>query len=151
MMFYFLGASVLVYVASLGYVGFEVRDITKNMASTDIVHKANTLSGRAKGLVESKARIVEALATTMQEYENIEEEARRPFFTKMLNEVISGNSSILSIWSIWEPNSIDELDEENILAKDATVIGSYSPSFYRDGDEIKEEVNVGMPPYEYHQ
>ena len=148
MMFYFLGASVLVYVASLGYVGFEVRDITKNMANTDIVQKATNLSGRAKGLVESKARIVEALATTMQEYENIEEEIRRPFFTKMLHEVISGNSSILSIWSIWEPNSIDGLDEENILAKDATETGSYSPSFYRDGDEIKEEVNTGMPPYE---
>ena len=148
MMLYFLGASVLVYVASLGYVGFEVRDITKNMASTDIVQKANTLSGRAKGLVESKARIVEALATTMLEFESIDEEARRPFFTKMLHEVISGNSSILSIWSIWEPNSIDELDEENILAKDATAAGTYSPSFYREGDEVKEEVNVGQPSYE---
>ena len=148
MMFYFLGASVLVYVASLGYVGFEVRDITKNMASTDIVQKSNNLSGRARGLIVSKTRIVEALATTMSEFENMDEEVRRPFYTKMLREVIAGNNSILSIWSIWDPNSIDELDEENILAKDATAIGNYSPSFYRDGDEIKEEVNTEMPPYE---
>ncbi len=148
MMFYFLGASLLVYVASLGYVGFEVRDITKEMSSADILQKTNNLSNRAKGMVESKTRIVSALATTMQDYENIEEEARRPFFTNMLHEVISGNSSILSIWSIWEPNSIDELDENNVLAEDATATGSYSPSFYRDGDEIKAEVNTGMPPYE---
>ena len=147
MMLYFLGASLLVYLASLGYVGFEVRDISKNTSHADIIQKAYNMSGTARGMIESKVRIVNALAATMQNYSSIEESERRPFFTRMLHEVINGNKDILSIWSVWEPNSIDELDEENILAKDATSIGNYSPSFYRDGDEVKEEINVNMPPY----
>ena len=148
MMFYFLGASLLVYVASLGYVGIEVKNISEDMASTDIIKKSNDLSNKVLGLIDGKAGIVESLAQTMQEYEGMEESIRRPTVTEMLRKVIEDNSDILSIWSVWEPNSIDERDEECILAPDATAIGNYSPSFYRQGDEIKVEVNSNMPPYE---
>ena len=148
MMLYFLGASLLVYVASLGYVGIEVKNISREMASTDIQQKSDDLANKVKGLIDSKAKIVESLALTMQEYESIEESQRRATFTKMLRNVIADNSEILSIWSVWEPNSIDSFDEENILADDGTAIGNYSPSFYRQGEEIKVEVNPNMPPYE---
>ena len=148
MMFYFLGASLIVYVASLGYVGIEVRNISKNMISTDLQQKSYDLSNKVKGLIESKAKIVESLALTMQEYESIDESIRRQTYTKMLHKVISDNSDILSIWSVWEPNSIDSRDAECELTDDATAIGSYSPSFYRQDGEVKVEVNSNMPPYE---
>ena len=148
MMLYFLGASLLVYVASLGYVGIEVKNISREMASTDIQQKSNDMANKVKGLIDSKAKIVESLAQTMQEYESIEESQRRATFTKMLKKVITDNNEILSIWSVWEPNSIDSFDEENILAEDGTAIGNYSPSFYRQDGEIKVEVNPNMPPYE---
>lgn len=148
MMFYFLGASLLVYVASLGYVGIEVKNISEEMASTDIIKKSNDLSNRVLGLIDGKAGIVEALAQAMQEYEGIEESLRRQTYTEMLRKVIEDNVDILSIWSVWEPNSIDQRDEECIRAPDATAIGNYSPSFYRQGNEIKVEVNTNMPPYE---
>ncbi len=148
MMFYFLGASLLVYLASLGYVGIEVRNISKDMIGSDLQQKSYDLSNKVKGLIESKAKIVESLAQTMQEFESLDESVRRQTYTKMLRHVIADNSDILSIWSVWEPNSIDSRDAECELAEDATATGSYSPSFYRQGDEIKVEVNSNMPPYD---
>lgn len=148
MMFYFLGASLLVYVASLGYVGIEVRDISKGMISTDITKKTDDLSNKIRGLIDSKAGIVESLALTMQDHESVDESVRRQTYTKMLREVITDNSDILSIWSVWEPEAFDSRDSECELTEDATATGSYSPSFYRQGDEIKVEVNSNMPPYE---
>ena len=83
MMFYFLGASLLVYVVSLGYVGFEVRNISRDMSRTDMTKKSNDLSNRVLGLINSKAGIVKSLAQTMQEHESIEESLRRETYTKM--------------------------------------------------------------------
>jgi methyl-accepting chemotaxis protein len=118
------------------------------MSNDDIVQKANNLAAKAKGLIDSKTIIVQSLATTMRDYESIDETERRPFYTKMLREAITSNKSILSVWSIWEPNSIDEFDADNILAEDATGTGSYLPAFYRDGDEVKVEVKKENPPYD---
>lgn len=147
MMFYFLGASLLVYIASLGYVGIEVRNISKDMTSTDITKKTNDLSNKVRGLINSKAGIVESLALTMQDHESVDESVRRQTYTQMLREVITDNKDILSIWSVWEPEAFDSRDAECELTEDATAIGSYSPSFYRQDDEIKVEVNSNMPPY----
>ena len=148
MMLYFLGASLLVYVISLGYVGFEVRNISRDMASTDITKKSDDLSNKVLGLIDGKAGIVKSLALTLQEHEGVDESIRRQTYTKMLRNVIEDNSDILSIWSVWEPESFDSRDEECVLTDDGTAIGNYSPSFYRLGDEIKVEVNPNMPPYE---
>ena len=148
MMFYFLGASLLVYVISLGYVGFEVRNISRDMARTDITKKSNDLSNKVLGLINSKAGIVKSLAQTMQEHESIDESIRRSTYTNMLRKVIEDNEDILSIWSVWEPEAFDSRDEECVLTDDATAIGNYSPSFYRLDNEIKVEVNPNMPPYE---
>lgn len=147
MMFYFLGTSLLVYVASLWYVGLEVKSISKDMANNDLVEKSDDLSNKVKGMMDGKIKIVETLASTMQNFESIDEPMRRPFYTKMLRSVIAGNTDIVSIWSIWEPGSIDMLDEENTMADDGTGIGSYMPSFYRQGDDIKVSINADMPPY----
>ncbi|MBQ4231183.1 MAG: hypothetical protein II671_06495, partial [Salinivirgaceae bacterium] len=147
MMLYFLGASLLVYLVSLGYVGLEVQNISKNMANTDLWQKSNDLSKKIKGLIESKAKIVETLAQTMQEYESIDESVRRETFTNMLKEVITDDEDILSIWSVWEPNSIDSRDAECENTPDGTAIGTYSPSFYRQDGEVMVEVNHNLPPY----
>ena len=137
----------MVYLVSLGYVGLEVQNISKNMANTDLWQKSNDLSKKIKGLIESKAKIVETLAQTMQEYESIDESVRRETFTNMLKEVITDDEDILSIWSVWEPNSIDSRDAECENTPDGTAIGTYSPSFYRQDGEVMVEVNHNMPPY----
>ena len=138
----------MVYLVSLGYVGLEVQNISKDMANTDLWQKSDDLSKKVCGLIGSKAKIVETLAKTMQEYESIDESLRRPTYTAMLRKVIEGNEDILSIWSVWEPNSIDSRDEECILTPDANAIGTYSPSFHRQDGEVMEEINHNMPPYE---
>lgn len=148
MMLYFLGVSLIVYVSSLIYVGYKVKDIAKNMAHADLEQSAIDLNNNIHSMLLSKAEIVESLASIMQDFNSMEETARRPFYTSMLEKVISDNKDIMSIWSIWAENSIDFLDEENILADDATKIGTYSPSFFRSNGEVKVEKNDGMPPYD---
>lgn len=149
MMFYFLGTSLLVYVASLCYVGFEVKGISKDNADNDLIEKSDDLSNKVKGMIDGKVDIVEALASTMKDYSNVDESVRKTFYTKMLRSVIEGNSDIVSIWSFWEPNTIDMASEDFEMIDDSTsTTSSFAPSFCRQGGEIVEDANFGMPEYD---
>lgn len=147
MMFYFLGTSLLVYVASLCYVGFEIKGISKDNADNDLIEKSDDLTNKVKGMVESKVEIVETLASVLKDYGNLDESTRKPFYTKTLRSVIEGNADILAIWSYWEPNTIDTPSEDGEMIDDSTSISGFAPSFCRQGNEIVEDANSNAPDY----
>lgn len=60
----------------------------------------------------------------------------------MLKHVLRDNVDFLSVWTIWEPYTIDRLDGKNIMAPGSTRIGNFSPTFYRQGNTIKLEVSA---------
>jgi len=142
-----LGTSLIVYIAAMGYIIYELGAIAKNDTDTEMKQQTKDVSNRIVGLIESRTKIVETLTATMSDYQNIDEAERRPFFTNLMRQTIANNQELTAVWSIWEPNTIDQLDSENIDAEDATSIGSYAPSFYRINDEIKPEEN-GEPQFD---
>lgn len=145
MMFNFLGTSLLVYIISLGYVGFEVKDISKEMAHTDIIQKTDDLSNKIKGQIKSKEKIAELLANTMRKYENIDNETRCQFYTKILQNVIGESNDIVSIWTMWEPGTLITNDEDNIDEDESSDEQKFVVAFYRQGDEIKTMQTDSIP------
>ena len=147
MLLYFLGTTLLVYLLSLGYISYKIKTISTDTARHYLKINTGTIVERVKGLIEEPLIAVTTIASNFDNYQVIEEKDRRMMFTKILEKEINSNKNYLSIWSIWEPYSIDKLDVENILQPTSTTTGNFAPSFYRDGEIIKAEINTGNPPF----
>jgi len=142
-----LGTSLIVYIAAMGYIVYELATIAKTDSYIQMKQQSDDMATSIEGLISSRTKIVETLAATLREYNDIDESERRPFITKVMRQTITNNARLTAVWSIWEPNSIDTFDADNIDAEDATSIGSYAPSFYRINGEIKAEEN-GEPQFD---
>lgn len=134
-----LGTSLIMYIAAMGYIIYEVAENLKADSYTEMKQESHDITSRIEGLVASRTKIVETLAATMANYNDIEETERRPFFSDLLHQTILENPDICAAWSIWEPNSIDNLDENFIGKVNSNSLGTFSPSYYRIEEEIKSE------------
>ena len=134
-----LGTSLIMYIAAMGYIIYEVAENLKADSYTEMKQESNDITSRIEGLVASRTKIVETLAATMANYSDIDEQERRPFFSDLLHQTILENPDLCAVWSIWEPNSIDNLDENFINKVNSNSLGTFSPSYYRIDDEIKSE------------
>ncbi len=134
-----LGTSLIMYIAAMGYIIYEVAENLKADSYTEMKQESHDITSRIEGLVASRTKIVETLAATMANYNDIEETERRPFFSDLLHQTILENPDICAAWSIWEPNSIDNLDENFIGKVNSNSLGTFSPSYYRIEEEVKSE------------
>ena len=69
-------------------------------------------------------------------------DTRRDIFSQILKSAIANNSTFLGIWSVWEPNMLDGLDEKFISVSGSTDIGRFAPGFYRENDVILIEESI---------
>lgn len=158
MMINFLGASLIVYIASLGYVGLEVKSLSKEKSQTYFSQESGNLSKKVEGLVGSKAQIVEALASSIKNYG--QGDNQRDFCTSIFKNAISNDKNIISLWMKWEPSTTaaasDDFDmfgfddgemQADEFFADETEPNSgagYFMSLYRDNGEVIVDTNSSM-------
>jgi methyl-accepting chemotaxis protein len=147
MLLYFVGTTLLAYILILGYISFKIKTISSDTAKQYLKVDSEIISERVKTLLEQPLFTVNTIARSFENYQTLQEKDRRPLFTEIIKNEIEQDKSILSIWTIWEQNSIDQMDEQNILHPTATITGNFAASFYREGEIIKNEINAGQPPY----
>jgi methyl-accepting chemotaxis protein len=75
------------------------------------------------------------VAQTMGSYGMIDEAERRVQYDNILYGLISANPHFIAIYTLWLPNTIDELDEENITGQNST--GQYISMYTRASGSIQ--------------
>lgn len=80
---------------------------------------------------------VKAFSTVMQNIEHVNEFERRDFLKELLHSYLRENDDLLGVWTGWETDALDGLDElyENTAGHDQT--GRFIPYWYREGQAIK--------------
>lgn len=142
MLLYILGLTALIYAGSLGYVSYKLYNVSSNNAKGVSQAVANEYANEAIQAFDTYAEAAFTLAKTFSNIYALEESRRRDFALDAMLELIKSNEDILSVWSIWEPNTIDQLDTMLIGKPGSTYIGSFSPGYFRENGEIKMEENT---------
>ena len=83
-----------------------------------------------ESLLEEPLYMARAIAQSMQGFEEMGIKYRRNFFNNMMRSVLEENPNYLGVWSCWEPNELDNLDDSyaNTTSSDST--GRYIPYYY---------------------
>lgn len=140
-LFYVLGAMVLLYGSSLVYFSkklytIETQRSLKNLKTISCEHLnygKNTLSSFMSSAC--------MLASSLEEVGLLPEEERRDFVVKKMQQIMVKNPQYLSVWGIWEPYTIDNLDSLMIGKPTSTYLGNFTPGLFRIDNEIQMEKN----------
>ncbi|MDR2445015.1 MAG: methyl-accepting chemotaxis protein [Spirochaetaceae bacterium] len=77
----------------------ELENLGKNEAST------------IKAWMDNNFGMIRTLAVSMEAYEQIEPSQRRFIYNLLLKMQAENNSGIASVWTCWEPNALDGMDD----------------------------------------
>ena len=132
----FLGitsAVIIGFAVTITMVGIKSNALASHMAGQYADALSKEYACQIKGELDSIMQIPIVLGDIFSNYESLDTKERRADISKQLQSVLEKHEELLGVWSIWEPNMLDGLDEDNIgqLGSDAT--GRFVPYWNRVG------------------
>ncbi|MDR1867176.1 MAG: methyl-accepting chemotaxis protein [Treponema sp.] len=137
-----LGISILVgIILRLSYVQ------TSNFITNEITSIAQSGAKDITIWLEIYLDTSRTLAQIMGDYEQITVEERRSVFNIMLEAVCRDNPEMLAVWTIWEPNALDGLDEQFVNTAGTDASGRFIPYWSQTNGLLNLEplVNYDTP------
>lgn len=138
---YVLGSIVLLYGSSLVYFTKKLYKIESQRSQKNLKAISYEHLNYAKNTLSSFMNSASTLATSLEEVSAFPEQERRDFVTKKMYQILEKNQQYLSIWGIWEPYTIDQMDSLMIGKPTSTYLGNFAPGLFRVGNEIQMEKN----------
>lgn len=137
-----LSAFFIIICISAGFSVLTFKKNSKDNLIKEAVSKANQEANNVKTELDYFMDMSRSLSHILLDFQTIPENLRRQVYMNILRNFLEQTEEILSVWTIWEPNSIDNLDEEHINSPGCTAFGSFAPTFYRTEDLVNLETNT---------
>ena len=141
LLIYILSTLTVIFSLTIGFVSIQNRRAALKASEQEASALAGQYANYTKAILEIYLDASRTLSQSFSEFEAIPEASRREAYMQMIRKVLQSNEQFLSVWTIWEPLSIDRLDEKYIHAPGSTRIGNFSPTFFKDKGKIKLEVS----------
>ena len=100
---------------------------------------------KIKNIIESKAELAVNMSLIIGSYTDIIKDNRRTFYENMLLKLIEDDISIYSIWTVFKPFTIDDLDDFYSKPFEG-ISGQYAVNYNKENEHI---VNKKISPDDY--
>lgn len=137
-----LTAILLIFSSVMTYIIYHNAEKSVDQAKELAVANAQYMGTLTKSILEVYMDASRTLAQTFEDFETIPEKDRRKTYMGTIKKVLEANEDFLSVWTIWEPNTIDGLDKQNVMGAGSTRLGNFSPTYYKSDNTIKLEVSL---------
>jgi len=130
----FISITVIFAYAVSGYI---ISSMIFNKEEKDAVLYMETLSREYANLADAELEVFMNAARTIADvfstYENVSPDHRRTVFSAMLKQVLQNNPEFLGTWTCWEPNALDNNDDQYKNKSSSDETGRFIPYWYRTG------------------
>ncbi len=99
-----------------------------------------------KGRMDSHMRMLHTLSNIMSDYKDVPEEERRSRYDDMLLSVKNRENLVISIYTVWKPNTIDSLDSRFAGTVGATDSGQYAMKYTEETGTLRK---ITVTPNEF--
>jgi len=110
--------------------------VSRENAQNTAYRYANLVSSRLNKVTD-KTRVI---AQLMENCESISVLKRRHYYNNMLKSVIEKDSQYLAVWTVIEPNAMDNRDAQCINKEGSNGTGRYAIGWYRKNKNIDETI-----------
>jgi methyl-accepting chemotaxis protein len=145
---FILSTTAVVFAVAISYIAINSKNriysITTELADSYAKEYANLSKDRLNYYMDA----TRFLSQTFENYKIIPEENRREVLSGILKQLLKKNEKFLSVWSILNPNTIDNLDSLYINTVGSTVLGNFRYVYYRYNNTIKLSDYIEQDPNE---
>lgn len=134
---YILSVSVAIYIAAIGFNSIRTRKANYRDATRLADSYAAQYANLSKVSLNSFMFSTNTVVDVFENYREIPEPIRRKLFADVLKIILRSNPDYLSVWSIWEPNSLDGFDQQYKNTVGSTILGNFRHVYYKEGSQIK--------------
>ncbi|MCL2295279.1 MAG: methyl-accepting chemotaxis protein [Spirochaetes bacterium] len=110
--------------------------ISTDLSLRGIQYLASQQAEYWKGREEGYLRALRTIANVMSNYENLPPAERRDRFDDMLKSTLVSEPDMITVYSIWKPNALDNMDAHFIGRAGSGASGQYAMAFSRETGEI---------------
>jgi methyl-accepting chemotaxis protein len=100
-----------------------------NLSIRSLEHLAGSQAEFWQGRQDGYFRTLHTLANVMGDYESINELQRRDRFDDMLKSALESEPQIITLYTVWKPNSIDGMDAHFIDRTGSSPVGQYAIAY----------------------
>jgi methyl-accepting chemotaxis protein len=134
---YILSVTMIIYLISMIVIISRTRKNSFGEAKRLTDSFAATYANSAKVTLESYLHSTLTLRSIFENFNETPVNMRREQFSDILRVTLVNNKEYLSVWSIWETNSIDSFDNNYRNKSGSTILGNFRYIYYKDKDQIK--------------
>ncbi|OFY16844.1 MAG: hypothetical protein A2X11_00495 [Bacteroidetes bacterium GWE2_42_24] len=131
-----ISTTVLIFGIVLFYVGSTNRQRAIDTAHALVDAKAREFSNQTANTLNEYMTAARTLAQTFSQFKSIPENERRSVFMAIMKKTMEENPSFLSVWTLWDTATIDNLDDRFARSNGSTRLGNLAVTFYREGNNI---------------
>jgi methyl-accepting chemotaxis protein len=145
---YILSTTILIYAGALGFISFKSKTMAYSDAKRISDNYAVGAASQVQIFLETYLTTVKDLSNIFKTYKEIDENNRRSVLSEIMKKTLESNKDFLSVWSILETNSIDNLDNSYKNKVGSTILGNFRYIYYKDGNQIKLSEYIEQDPAE---
>ena len=132
---------VVLSLLVLGSVGItmlvQARNYIIRFSHESALSVANEYAEAFGGFFSSYWYLAQTTARVVEQYHNIDINARRFFLNRTFEGLLASNPGVSAIWSLWEPDAVDGNDILHIGTEGTNATGRFAPYWYRAAGEIR--------------
>lgn len=94
------------------------------------------------------------LRSTFEKYSLIQREDRRDYFIEITRQLLESNPEFYSVWTVWEPNALDGMDNEYRNKPGCNSKGRFGATWYWYGNKLAindTSEEEALDPTDYYQ
>lgn len=130
--------TVLLIIAVIVVLLSRFSALQRKTAEESIVNLAGMTANEVQSEYLTYFDTVRTVSQIMKSYETIAVDRRRTFFDDIMHGILSSSRALVSIYTIWKPNTLDNRDADFINTPDSGSTGQYITGFTRENGWIEK-------------
>lgn len=98
---------------------------------------ANEYAQSTEKIFTSEFEICSTLQAAFENFETIPQQNRRDFYDNLMQLTLQKNNSLVDVYTCWEPNALDGMDEQFVNAPHHDTTGRFIPYWTNDNGKIE--------------
>ena len=122
----------------------EASDISTGLSLRGVRYLAGWRAEYWKGREDGYLKELRTIAKIMSDYESLPVESRRDRFDGMLQGALASDPDMMSVYSIWKPGALDELDAHYTNRTGSGPTGQYAMAYSRETGKIQGRTSADI-------
>jgi two-component system chemotaxis sensor kinase CheA len=139
-------ATIVLIIIVIVFLLRQATDLQQQTAEESLENAAGKIATEVQTYFVTQYNTVQNIWQTMEDFEDIAPEQRRSILSNALNSGLKASDSLMNVFSIWNPNELDDMDASFANTENNDETGQYIGGYTRERGWQEQKI---FPDYRF--